>query len=213
MKTKLILIRHGQSLGNLKRIYLGHTNLDLSDVGKKQAEIAAEHFRDYDIGAIYTSDLLRAYNTALPHSLIHNLPIHPSVNLREVNLGDWEGVAIDEIRSRWKYEFDHLWTNVFGSMTPPGGEPVYAAAERAYKELFKIASENSGNVIVTAHAALIRAFWCYINGVEPDLWAGFVSFPTNASATFVNFDGEKFIPEKYSFDDYLGNEKVPLNVK
>ena len=68
LETKIILIRHGQSLGNAQKIYLGHTDLDLSDVGREQAHAAAEYFKDEEISAIYSSDLLRAYNTALAHA-------------------------------------------------------------------------------------------------------------------------------------------------
>ena len=71
MEEKIIIIRHGQSIGNLKRIYLGHTNLGLSELGAEQAEIAARYFKNEKISAIYSSDLDRAYYTALPHSIYH----------------------------------------------------------------------------------------------------------------------------------------------
>ena len=212
MKTKIIIIRHGQSLGNEQRIYLGHTDYDLSVIGKKQAEICADYFADENISAIYSSDLIRAYNTALPHSLRHSLPVQKSQNLREVNVGEWEGRKIDEIRELWPHEFDYEWAKLFGSSTPPGGEPVYEAAKRAYNELLDIAKANEGTILVTMHGAVIRAFWCYSQGIEPQLWGSHVPFPTNASASFVGFDGEKLIPLQYSFDEYLADVRVPLNV-
>ena len=213
METKLILIRHGQSLGNEKRIYLGHTDLDLSETGKKQAQICADYFADENISAIYSSDLLRAYNTAVPHSVLHGLKINKSERLREVNIGEWEGKVVEEIRERWPHEFDVEWMKLFGSMTPPGGEAVYEAAKRVYSELLSIAKSVEGKILVTLHAGVIRAFWCYAQGIEPSLWAEHVPFPSNASASFVNFDGEKLIPDRYSFDDYLGDEKTYLNVR
>jgi broad specificity phosphatase PhoE len=210
--TKFIIIRHGQSLGNEKRIYLGHTDLDLSELGKKQAEIAAEYFKDEDISAIYSSDLLRAYNTAVPHSVRHNIPIVKSEKLREINIGSWEGKKIEDIRASWPVEFDVGWSKIFGSFTAPNGEPVYEAGKRMYNELLSIAKSVEGKIIVTAHAAVIRAFWCYMLGVEPVLWAEYVPFPTNASASFVGFDGERLIADVYSFDDYLDDLKTSLNV-
>ena len=208
METKIILIRHGQSLGNAKKLYLGHTDLDLSDVGREQAHAAAEYFKDEEISAIYSSDLLRAYNTALAHAELRSIEVIGSTELREVYIGEWEGKLIEEIRERWPYEFDVEWRDQFGSMTPPGGEPVYEAGKRMYNKLLSIAKETDGKVLVAAHAAVIRAFWCYMNGVEPSEWAAFVPFPSNASATFVGFDGEKLIPIRYSFDDYLEGNKT-----
>ena len=64
--TVFYLVMHGQSIGNALRTYLGHTNLDLSELGYEQAKITAEHLRNVPFDAIYSSDLLRAYHTALP---------------------------------------------------------------------------------------------------------------------------------------------------
>ena len=59
-KTKIILIRHGESLGNANRTMLGHTDLDLSPLGYTQAETTANHLKNEKIDAIYSSDLIRA---------------------------------------------------------------------------------------------------------------------------------------------------------
>ena len=201
--TKIILIRHGESLANAQRVYLGHTDWDLSEKGKAQAEVAAEYFKDEKITAIYSSDLKRAYNTALAHSELHSLPVIKCEALREVHVGEWEGVHLDEVRARWPYEFDVQWKQEFGSMSPPGGESVFLAGKRMYEALLSIAKKENGKVLIASHAAIIRAFWCYMQGAVPNKWAEFAPFPSNASASFVGFDGEKFIPLRYSFDEYL----------
>ena len=203
MEVKFILIRHGESLGNAQKLYLGHTDLDLSEKGREQARAAAEYFKNEDICAIYSSDLKRAYNTGLAHAKLRGMSVIPSTELREVHVGLWEGKHIEYIREKWAYEFDVAWKERFGDMAPPEGESVYSAAKRMYDKLISIAKETNGKVIVTAHAAVIRALWCYINGAEPSQWASFAPFPTNASATFVGYDGEKLIPIRYSFDEYL----------
>ena len=210
-EAKIILIRHGQSLGNAKKIYLGHTDLDLSDFGRRQASVAAEYFKNEKISAIYSSDLLRAYNTAVPFSENYGLAINKTEGLREVYLGKWEGLVISEILDKWKDEFVLEWSGKFGSMAPPDGESVFEAGKRVYDELLSIAKANEGKILATLHAAAIRAFWGYANAVEPSKWAKFVPFPTNASASFVGFDGEKLIPIRYSFDDYLQGLKAFIN--
>lgn len=203
MEEKIILIRHGQSLGNLNRVYIGHSNVGLSELGKEQAEICAEYFKNEKISAIYSSDLDRAYYTAVPHARLHNLSIIKSEDLREINIGLWEGMSVDEIRQRWRDEFDIAWRLKFGESVPPEGEKVTDAAKRIYNKLISIAKAHEGKILVTAHAALIRSLFGFLSGLEPGEWGEAYFFPTNASASYVGFDGEKLIPLKYSFDDYL----------
>lgn len=202
--TEIILIRHGESLANAQRIYLGQTDWDLSARGKEQALIAAEHLRERQIDAIYSSDLIRAYNTALPHSEIHGLPITTSRELREINIGKWEGMKIEDMERAWPKEFCVDWLQNFGTCQVPGGESVPHLAERIYNEIFRISRENEGKTVVIAcHAAAIRAFWGKVTGTPPEHVAAKIPFPTNASCTTVFFNGERLTPGQYSDDHYL----------
>ena len=206
MVTEFIIIRHGESLANLNKIYAGHTDFELSELGFKQAEAAAEYFKDTKVSAIYSSDLKRAYSTALAHAKAHSLPVNKTTDLREVYMGKWENLPITEMIEKWEYEFNVEWKQRFGDTCPPDGEPVLHAGKRMHDKLIEIANKENGTVIITAHAAVIRAFWCYFQGVEPKKWAEFAPFPSNASASTISFDGKKFTPIRYSFDEYLPNK-------
>lgn len=204
MSTEFILERHGESLGNAKRIYLGHTDLDLSELGYRQAEIAAKHLADVKIDAVYSSDLKRAHNTVLPHAKMRGLEVIDSRNLREIDIGDWEGFPIDKLINEHYEEFVVGWKEHFGSFAFPGGESVLDAAERFYNEVIRIARENEGKtVLIGSHAAVIRAFWCKINAVATEDMAEAYPFPTNASFSTLTFDGERFIPKEYSSDSHF----------
>ncbi len=194
--TRLYLVRHGESLANAAGIYLGHTDWDLSSHGVEQAEETAEKLADVPFSAIYSSDLLRAFNTAVPHARRRGMEIINSRALREIRLGDWEGVRLEELK---KFpEFNTGWHNSFGTFCPPGGESVADAAERVFRELRRIAELHDGEtVLVTMHAAVIRGFWCKINRIPPSQWAERVKFPDNASYSIVDYDGE-FFPRSYS---------------
>ena len=122
-------------------------------------------------------------------------------------MGLWEGVPIDTIREKWQEKFDIEWRLKFGESTPPEGEKVTDAAKRIYEKLLSIAKSHEGKILVTTHAALIRALWGYINGLEPCDWGESYFFPANASASYVGFDGEKLIPIKFSFDEYLSEKE------
>ncbi len=210
-KTTIYIVRHGQSIGNLKRLYLGHTDLDLSELGHRQAEMTAEHLKNVDFSAIYTSDLLRAYNTAVPHAKIRNMEIIPSKNLRELYLGDWEGRDVDELINNESELFIEGWQKKFGTFTLPSGENVMEGGDRFKKEVEKIAKCHEGrSILITAHAAVIRVFWGIILGVKPEDLADAIKFPTNASYSTVEYDGEHFIPLEYSRDEHI-KEKTALS--
>ena len=202
--TKLILIRHGESLANAAHIYLGHTDWDLSEYGKVQALEAAEFLREEHIDAIYSSDLLRAYNTAVPNAEIHGLPIIKSTELREINLGVWEGKTHAEIEENWPNEFRHDWIEGFGTFCIEGGESVPHLAERIFNEVLRIGKAHpEQTVILACHAAAIRSFWGKLTETPAEEVAQKIPFPHNASCTTVFCDGEKLIAGEYGISHYV----------
>lgn len=203
--TKIILVRHGQSIGNLTRTFLGHTDLDLSEMGYLQAKTTAERLKNEKIDKIYSSDLKRAYNTALFHAKIRNLDVISSVNLREAFAGEWEGKNVDELIEIWGMEmFADQWKARFGLFTFPAGESIKDAGIRFYNEILAISRQNQGKtILIAAHAAVIRAFWAIISGVAWENVADTIPFATNASYSVLTFDGKKFIPLEYSNDEHL----------
>ena len=203
-KTVIYLVRHGESLGNAKRIYLGHTDFDLSELGHAQANATAEHLKNVKIDAVYSSDLKRAHNTAVPHAALRGLEVIDSENLRELNIGDWEGKLVDDLIRDHYDDFVIGWQQNFGTFTLPGGEKVLDGAERFYNEVLKIAKENVGKtVLIASHAAVIRAFWGKISGIAPENMATDTRFPTNASYSTVIFDGERLLPSEFSQDSHF----------
>ena len=205
MKTKIILIRHGESLGNKDRIILGHTDLNLLEHGYLQAKTTAEHLRNEKIDRIYSSDLKRAYNTALFNAEIRGLEIITDIRLREMFVGDWEGLPVTEIIERWGREaFENDWHGNFGTFTFPGGEFIQDGAERFYNCVMEIARDNLGKtIIIAAHAAVIRAFWAKICHIPWENIVNELPFPTNASYSVCFYENETIIPDKYSVDDHL----------
>lgn len=214
--TKIILIRHGQSLGNANKVILGHTDLDLSEQGYKQAKATAEHLKYEKIDKIYSSDLLRARNTALEHAKLRNIEAIYNQNLREMYVGDWENMKITDIIEKWgRGVYENDWFNNFGTFKFPNGESVSEGGARFYNEIYRICRENEGKtILISAHAAVIRAFWGIISGISWENLASKVPFSTNASYSVAFFDGKKITPDSYSNDEHLvvvGITKVILN--
>ena len=207
--TKIYLIRHGQSIGNAERVYLGHTNLDLTPLGYSQAEETAKKLSAVPFAAVYASDLLRAYNTAVPHAKMRGLEVIPSKELREMYVGEWEGAKVEELLLDER--FTKGWRENFGLFTFPGGENVGDASERVYKAVEKIAKEYDGKTVaVVFHAAALRAFWCKALDIPKETWAASVNFPTNASYSVVEYENGRFVCKEYSCDEHLTNvTKLP----
>ena len=203
--TKIYVIRHGESVGNLHRICLGHTDLDLTDLGLMQAEKTAEALSDVNFSAVYASDLIRAVHTAEPHARKRGLEVNKNEAFRELYFGNWENASVLMLKEKFHEQFMIGWRQNFGTFTAPNGESVVEMAERMVGGLEKAAKEHPGEkILVTSHAAAIRALWGKISGHEPHEWADAYPFPTNASYSILEYDGEALAPVSYSNDSHLG---------
>lgn len=204
--TTILLVRHGESLGNANREFLGHTNKDLSELGYKQAEITASYLSEIEIDKVYSSDLLRAHNTAKPHAELRGLEVCDSSELREIYAGLWEGKKVEDIIAEYNGFYHNVWRDNFGECELPEGESVPHLGERIFCEVKRIAEENRGRtVLIGCHAAAIRAFWGKITETKPSDLALAYPFPTNASVSVVYYDGANLIAGEYSHDVHLLN--------
>ena len=212
MKTKIYLVRHGQSLGNLNLQMLGHTDLDLSELGYRQAERTFEYLKDVHLDAVYSSPLKRAYNTVLPHAAYRGLTVQPLDALREIYLGVWEQMYLADVLKRWPYTFTELWRANFGLCTPPKGEYVQDAATRCLDALTEIAKKHPGQtVLVGGHAGIFRAACARIAGLPPECVGRALPYMTNAAVTILVYEDGVFTMERYSDDAHLSD--IGTNLK
>jgi len=158
---KIYLIRHGESKANEKNLFLGHGDLDLTELGIEQAKKTAKYLKTVNADVIYSSDLLRAYNTAKQTANLINLPIVTDKGLREIDCGEWDFVPFDEIKVRFKDGYN-VWINDVANAKCDGGESVREVQERLVKAVTKIANDNLGKtVLIFSHATAIRCFSAY----------------------------------------------------
>ena len=204
MNTRLYIVRHGQSLGNAEKIFLGHTDLGLTELGDKQAKKTASALADIEFSAIYSSDLIRAYNTALPSASLRDMDIIPDKRFRELYCGEWEGMSIDELISKYGAMFTESWVKDFGIFRMPGGESIPECAERMYEGCLDAARSHPGtNILIATHAAAIRALYGKICGINPENLGAELAYPSNASYSIIEFDGSSFTPIAFSVDGHL----------
>lgn len=160
-KTTILLIRHGQSEGNILGVFTGHSGYPLSELGHKQAEMTGEYIRgNYDVDAVYCSDLPRAFQTAEHIAKAFSLPVVTDCRLREINAGEWENKPFADLPDLFSDAFT-LWLEDLIHSRCTGGEAVLEVAERATNALLDLAVKNPGKCIaVVAHATTIRtALW------------------------------------------------------
>ena len=185
--TRLIFVRHGESLGNQEARFYGNYDRGLTERGREQARLAAEFLKETHIDAAYASDLGRAYETgeivAAPHGLV---PIADR-GLREIFAGEWENVPFTELPVRFAADFS-VWMTDIGNSRPTGGESVRELAERVRETVWRIAEANAGKtVLIASHATPIRAMQCDWAGVGIDGMQN-IRYVRNASVSIVDYD-------------------------
>ena len=204
MKTVLYLVRHGESIGNLEVRTLGHTDLDLTPLGYAQAAATFEYMKDFKIDAVYCSPLMRAMHTAEPHAAHRGLTVVPMDGLKEIYLGRWEGMRVEDIVRRWPYTFTEVWRKNFGLARPVDGEYAPDCADRVMRALTEIAERHSGQtVLVGGHGGIFRLAAARILGIPDERVGDDLPFATNASVTTVSYEDGRFTLERYSYDEHL----------
>jgi len=147
----MLLVRHGQSEWNALGRWQGQADVPLSDLGRRQARVAASAIGTVDI--IVASDLERAAHTAaIIGETIGVGPVMIEPLLRERDAGEWSGLTRKEIDAAWPgYVDDHR--------RPPGFEPEEAFLERTHAGLVRVHREYGGaDVLVVTHGGVIYAF-------------------------------------------------------
>lgn len=150
METILYLIRHGETEWNNLRRIQGHSNIELNQVGYSQAEKLAARFSASSFHAIYSSDLLRAHDTAQRLARKVGIPVRTLSSLRERCYGQWEGLTYDEISAIRSQKTDESQFGV---------ESASAMQERAHAALTELAKDHSHETIaVVSHGGFINSF-------------------------------------------------------
>ena len=160
---KLYLVRHGESEGNVKRIFCGHTDVDLTENGRLQAQNMAKIFEDINIEKIYSSPLIRAYNTANENSKLKNIQIETHDFLKERYFGDFEGLTWEEVEIKYPEEAKKCIEQNF-MYNYINGETFDDVINRVSKFLENIAD----NSVIVAHGVLIHSILYHLNFIGFD---------------------------------------------
>jgi len=162
--TRLYFVRHGQSAGNAEGRFGGHSPTPLSELGKYQAEITAQALAKENIDAIYSSDLLRAVQTAEPLSKLLDLPIIKTDAFRERHVGVLEGLTFDESKQKYPNDYYALINRNIHHVITKGESysHLLQRAKLALKEIFTI--HRGEKVVIFSHTGAICFMTLYLLG-------------------------------------------------
>ena len=173
MSGTLVLVRHGQSEWNLKNLFTGWRDVDLSELGHEEAQAAGEKLRQrgmqFDIA--FTSVLQRAEKTCryiLEAVGQSGLKTIRDQALNERDYGDLSGLNKDDARQKWGEEQVHVWRRSY-DVPPPGGESLKDTGARVWPYYLHDMQPHvlrGGTVLVAAHGNSLRALIMALEGAS-----------------------------------------------
>ncbi|WP_066633464.1 alpha-ribazole phosphatase [Desulfolucanica intricata] len=165
MKKRVIyLVRHGSiNTGGSKR-FIGQAELPLNAEGIRQAEYLQRKLAGANLTEIYCSDLSRSRQTADIIAAVHSIQLSVCSGLREISLGEWEGLSFSEIEKKYPGEFERRGADIAG-YRPPGGESFADLSTRVINEFYRILNHSSGNILLVGHAGVNRVIICHLLGM------------------------------------------------
>jgi 2,3-bisphosphoglycerate-dependent phosphoglycerate mutase len=198
MSTQILFIRHGETAWNrIKRIQ-GHIDIPLAESGIEQAQqLARSQAAAVQAGsrldAIWSSDLLRAQQTAQPLAQALHLPVQLAQGLRERNYGVFQGHDSDEIAERFPDEYAH-WQTRDPGFVPPEGESQRAFYHRVLHALEPlIANHPDGRIAVVTHGGVLDCVYRFANGHALDAPRNWPLL--NTSVNVVDFESDGYVTQ------------------
>ena len=173
-RSKLVLVRHGQSEWNEKNLFTGWKDPELTQKGAQEARSAGRELlgQEYVFDVMYTSALRRAQETG--RIILEEMGLTDIVKVRDQRLnerdyGDLSGLNKDDARERWGEDQVHVWRRSYDT-PPPGGESLKDTANRVlpyFEEVILPSLVAGKNVLVAAHGNSLRALIMKIESISP----------------------------------------------
>lgn len=175
MERLLVLVRHGQSEWNLKNLFTGWRDVDLTEQGVGEAKTAGKRLKERGItfDVAYTSALKRAQRTlglVLDEMGQGGITVHKDQALNERDYGDLNGLNKDDARKKWGEEQVHIWRRSYDT-PPPGGESLKDTVARAlpyYVQNILPGVLRGERTLVAAHGNSLRALIMVLEKHTPE---------------------------------------------
>jgi alpha-ribazole phosphatase/probable phosphoglycerate mutase len=153
---RVILVRHAHTA--MAGRFCGHSDPPLDEIGRQQLGELTDKLETYPINRIYSSDLLRARQTAEPIARMLNLDVHVLPSLREIGFGRWEGMDWAAVAEK-DAVYAQQWVDSFPTLPAPEGEELEDFRRRIRDAMDLVADQTvDGCAVVVTHGGVIRTF-------------------------------------------------------
>jgi len=163
--TRIILVRHGQAEWNQVERFRGWADLDLNELGRRQAEAAADRIARWSVAAVYSSPLRRAVTTAQILAQKLGVEAKPVQGLIDINFGQWQGLSPEEAAVRGGSLYS-LWLKSPHLVQFPKGENLGEVRGRAVNALDNlIAAHPEDTIVLVSHKVVCQILMLYFLGL------------------------------------------------
>jgi alpha-ribazole phosphatase len=160
----LYLVRHGAIVSGPEKSFIGQIDPPLSTEGIAQARALRQYLAPLRFSRVVSSDLSRSRHTCEIIAGQQAQPLEVIPALREISLGEWEGVPFAEIKERFPKEYAARGLDM-ENWRPPGGESFADCLARVSTVLTRILAGSQGNVLLAGHAGVNRLILCSVLGI------------------------------------------------
>lgn len=198
----IYLIRHGRQDSRLCNV-----DVELSPEGREQAELVGQRLKSYGIEAVYSSNLIRAVETADIINTYLKQPRFYDDRLKEADFGGMTGMDNMALREKYKEFLAKRATMTEDVPYPDGGENCQMVFDRAFAAISEIAQMDYENVCVVTHGGVIRALMTGIVGAPPEKWLTYGRQIENCSISEIMYDRDMKTYHIERLNDYAHFEK------
>jgi len=207
--TEIILARHGETEWNVEEVYRGRIDINLDEVGVKQAELLGEYLSNLELDAIYSSPLRRALDTANLIAQYQKVGVQVSNGLMDLDYGEWQGLPEREVKKLYQ-ALHNEWHANPDRVKMPGGESLADVRGRAVGVIDDVISKYRGSVVLVSHRVVNKVLICSLSGLDN---THFWNIKQDVGGiTIFSYAGGRFILTKHNDTSYLkGMQKYVLS--
>lgn len=194
------MARHGETEWNVAEIFRGRIDVELNELGLKQAELLGEYLSHIEIEAVYSGPLKRALQTAQAIAGYHRLEVAISPALIDFNLGEWEGLSRPVVAEKYKEVYD-LWMSRPEKVKIPGGESLSDVRKRALPLIDEVVARHHGTVVLASHRVICKVLICALLGLDDSHFWNIEQ--SNCGITTFSYKNGQFILTEHNNTSFL----------
>ncbi|MCR5702514.1 MAG: histidine phosphatase family protein [Lachnospiraceae bacterium] len=187
---EIYIVRHGETIWNAAKKLQGSVDVELNENGRKLAGETGRNLSDLNFDVIYSSPLIRAYETACLIRGYRNIPIIRDDRLKELRFGINEGKNFSKLLEDTSTPFHYFFKAPDKYMAPEDGETLEHICSRAKNFMEEVVEPNASRyerIMIVGHGALNKAIMCHVkkHGIDK-FWSG--GLQKNCNVIIVNYD-------------------------